>query len=165
MMPAISAKGASVDGVKNLRIEPPSALTSSSRMIWPVTVVPTFAPTIIPRDCLSEIMPAVTRPEVITMVAVDDWMTAVTITPRKKALTGLFVTFSITTFNVPEDPSFRLFPMSFIPYKNKASPPNSAITLNMFMLFSFLCRCFLNLYTYVVYYETSPLWSADQKTV
>ena len=91
----------------------------------------------IPRDCLSEIMPAVTRPDVITIVAVDDWMTAVTITPKKKALTGLFVTFSITTFNVPEDPSFRLLPMSFIPYRNKASPPKRDITLKMSISFSF----------------------------
>ena len=33
MTPAMSARGASVDGVKNFNIEPPSAFTSSSLMI------------------------------------------------------------------------------------------------------------------------------------
>ena len=55
-------------------------------MIWPVTVVPTLAPMIMPRDCLRVIMPAATRPEVITMVAVDDWINAVTRSPSRNAL-------------------------------------------------------------------------------
>jgi len=48
-----------------------------SRIICPVIVVPTFAPMITPRDCRREIIPAPTSPEVITMVAVDDWIIAV----------------------------------------------------------------------------------------
>ena len=72
MMPRIKARGARVEGCKKRRNEVPEASMSSRRMIWPVTVVPTFAPTIMPRDWRRVRIPALTRPAVITMVAVED---------------------------------------------------------------------------------------------
>ena len=92
-------------------------------MIWPVTVVPTLAPMMMPRDWCSVRMPALTRPAVMTMVAVEDWISAVTSTPRRKALTGLLVTLPITTLSVPEEFSFSASPMRRMPYKNMARPP------------------------------------------
>ena len=68
-----------------------------------------------PRDWRSVMMPAPTRPEVMTIVAVDDWMMAVTSTPRRKALNGLFVTCSMATFRVPEELSFKLSPIRRMP--------------------------------------------------
>ena len=62
-------------------------------MIWPVTVVPTLAPRMMPRDCLKVMRPAATRPEVITIVAVELWMTAVMSRPTRNPATGLLVTF------------------------------------------------------------------------
>ena len=70
-MPMIAAIGASVEGLKIFNQEEASPSISSSRMICAVTVVPTLAPRMIPIDCLSERMPAPTRPEVRTMVAVE----------------------------------------------------------------------------------------------
>ena len=67
----IAAIGASVEGLKIFNQEEASPSISSSRMICAVTVVPTLAPRMIPIDCLSERMPAPTRPEVRTMVAVE----------------------------------------------------------------------------------------------
>ena len=114
-MPAIRAIGASVDGLKKrIHIVAESEMPRS-RMIWPVTVVPTFAPMMMPSDWWSVRIPAATRPEVITMVAVEDWMSAVTRMPRPSALSGLSVSFSMTFFSVPEEPSFRESPMRRMP--------------------------------------------------
>ena len=115
-MPIIRAMGASVEGWKNRRKEvSPEVFRSSRRIIWPVTVVPTFAPIIIPRDWCSVRIPAPTRPDVITMVAVEDWISAVTAMPSTKAVRGLSVTFSMTFFSVPEEFSFRESPIRRIP--------------------------------------------------
>ena len=114
-MPRIRATGARVEGLKIWSQAAELASMSSRRMIWPVTVVPTFAPTTMPRLWRSVMMPAPTRPEVMTIVAVEDWIRAVTPRPSRKALTGLFVTFSITIFSVPEEPSLRPLPISRMP--------------------------------------------------
>ena len=49
-MPMISVTGASVDGLKILSQAVAESEISSRRMIWPVTVVPTLAPIMIPMD-------------------------------------------------------------------------------------------------------------------
>ena len=84
-------------------------------MICPVTVVPTLAPIIIPSDWCRVRSPAPTRPEVITIVAVEDWITAVIARPVRNALKELSVSFPRTAFNVPDAPSRRLLPISLIP--------------------------------------------------
>lgn len=48
-----------------------------------VTVVPIFAPIMMPSDAANEMMPALTRPTAITVVAVLDWTNAVTSVPIK----------------------------------------------------------------------------------
>ena len=50
MIPMISVTGASVEGLKKRSQAVAESDTSSRRMIWPVTVVPTFAPIMMPRD-------------------------------------------------------------------------------------------------------------------
>ena len=50
-IPATSAIGAREEGWKIRSQEaPPEESRSSNRMIWPVTVVPTFAPMMMPSD-------------------------------------------------------------------------------------------------------------------
>ena len=133
--PMISATGASVEGWKKRRKDvSPEALRSSSRMIWPVTVVPTFAPTMMPRDLRTDRMPAPTRPDVITMVAVEDWISAVTAIPSRNAFSALSVTRSITRFSVPEEFSFRESPIRRMPYRNMARPPSSERTSKIFIV-------------------------------
>ena len=65
----------------------------------------------------------------MTMVAVEDWMSAVTSTPSTNAFSGLFVTLLMAFFSVPEEFSFRESPIRRMPYRNIASPPRSEITL------------------------------------
>ena len=132
----IRAIGASVEGLKNCRILPLEASTSSSRMICPVTVVPTLAPMMMPSDWRRVMMPAATRPEVMTIVAVEDWIMAVTARPSRKALTGLLVTLSIAFFKVPEELSFRPSPIRRMPYRNMARPPNKVRISNMLIAVS-----------------------------
>lgn len=68
------------------------ARAPTSRAIsCPVIVVPILAPMMIHTACFSVIMPELTKPTTMTVVAEEDWMTAVTTTPRKKPLTGLEV--------------------------------------------------------------------------
>ena len=156
-IPKISATGASVDGCRKRSHDVPPASRSSRRMICPVTVVPTLAPMMMPSDWVSVRIPAPTRPEVITIVAVDDWIRAVTSRPSMNAFTGLLVTCSIAIFSVPEEFSFRESPMSRMPYRNIASPPSNEITSNMLILSSnpFCCTVCKNaadiLYTVVCY--------------
>ena len=65
----------------------------SSAISCPVIVVPIFAPMMIHTACLSVIMPEFTNPTTITVVADDDWITAVTPaptrTPRKRLAVSL----------------------------------------------------------------------------
>ena len=60
----------------------------SSAMSWPVIVVPMFAPMMIHTAWRSVIMPEFTKPTTMTVVAEEDWITAVmpapTRTPRKR---------------------------------------------------------------------------------
>ena len=130
-MPKIRAMGAKVEGWKKRRMSAPEASISKRRMIWPVTVVPTLAPMMMPRLWCRVKMPAPTRPAVMTMVAVELWMRAVTSTPRMKAFRGLSVTLPMATFRVPDEFSFRESPMRRMPYKNMARPPKREITLNI----------------------------------
>ena len=62
-----------------------------SETICPVTVVPMFAPKMTPIACWSEISPALTKPTVITLVADELWMSAVTPSPAKIAKKRFFV--------------------------------------------------------------------------
>ena len=61
---------------------------TSRAMSWPVMVVPILAPMMIHTACFSVIMPELTKPTTMTVVAEEDWMTAVmpapTRMPRKR---------------------------------------------------------------------------------
>ena len=98
-----------------------------------------MAPSTMPKDWCSEMIPAPTRPEVITMVAVELWITAVTTRPIRKPTTGLLVTFSIAVLKAPDEPCFRPSPIRRMPYKNRASPPKREIKLKMVMVVSPEC--------------------------
>lgn len=88
-----------------------------------VIVVPILAPIITPIACDSLIIPEFTKPTTITVVADDDWITAVTKAPSMMALKGLEVIFSrIRSRRLPDSFS-RPCPIAFIPNRNSASPP------------------------------------------
>ena len=73
---------------------------------------------------------------IISIKIMDDWIRAVTNKPSKKLLIGLFVIFSKILFNAPEELSLRLSPISRIPYRNMANPPNKESTLKMSIILS-----------------------------
>ena len=58
-------------------------------------------------------------------------MRAVTKMPRRNALNGLFVTFSMARFKAPEEFSFSESPIRRMPYRNMANPPRREITSNI----------------------------------
>ena len=57
-------------------------------MIQPVMLVPRIAPITMLMACRTRIIPELTKPTTITLVADDDWMTAVTAVPSKKPWRG-----------------------------------------------------------------------------
>ena len=91
--------------------------------IHEVTVVPMFAPMIMPTTCPSFMIPEFTKPTTITVVAEEDWITAVTPAPRRTAIYRFLVSFSSTRSRRPPASLARPSPNTFIPYKNNASPP------------------------------------------
>ena len=70
-----------------------SALNPKMEIIQAVMVVPMLAPIITPIACDKVNNPALTKPTTITVVALDDWMTAVTPRPVRTPLKGFDVIF------------------------------------------------------------------------
>ena len=108
MIPAISASGARVEGLKNSSRTLPPASISIRRMIWAVTVVPMFAPMTMLTACRRFKMPAPMRPTVRTIVAVELWMMAVTMVPVRSPRTRKF-------FRAGPEPCFKPSPMISMP--------------------------------------------------
>ena len=101
-----------------------------------VTVVPMFAPMITPAAWLSFMMPELTKPTTMTVVAEDDWMTAVTAAPSSTALRVLLVSFSRMVSSLPPDMRVRPSPMMCMPYRNSARPQIILSTPKISMCFS-----------------------------
>ena len=99
-----------------------------------VTVVPILAPIIMPTAWLSFMIPELTNPTTITVVADDDWITAVTPAPKSTALIGELVNFSKICSSLPPEVLASPSPITCIPYKNRASPPIIVNTPNISML-------------------------------
>ena len=70
----------------------------SSAMSCPVIVVPMLAPMMIQTACCRVIRPELTNPTTMTVVADDDWMTAVIAAPTSTPLIRLDVSFSRIDF-------------------------------------------------------------------
>ena len=88
-----------------------------------VMVVPRFAPIMMPTACMSSISPELTKPIAITVVADEDWITAVTAAPRMRPFIGLEVSFESMAFSLLPAALSREMPMTFIPKMNRESPP------------------------------------------
>ena len=108
-------------------------LKPTAEIIQAVTVVPMFAPMMTPMDWPSVISPAFTKLTTITVVALDDWMSAVMRMPVSTPITRFLVIAakmlrrrSPATFSRPSD-------IVFMPYRNRAREPTSE---NMFSIVS-----------------------------
>ena len=87
-----------------------------------VMVVPILAPMMTPAACDRRMMPELTKPTTITVVAEEDWITAVTAAPSKTAFSLLFVNFSRIPSSLPPEARVSPSPMTCMPYRNNASP-------------------------------------------
>ena len=137
-MPITARIGEKEDGFINVRIKLspwiPVRLKSQD-----VTVVPILAPIITPTAWDSFIIPELTKPTTITVVADDDWMTAVTPAPNSTALKMLSVIFSRIRSIRPPDAFDRPLPITSIPYRKRARPPIIVKISNTLINFSFTC--------------------------
>ena len=99
-IPMIPISGASVEGLKNLMRKLSPSKPDKER-IQAVTVVPMLEPMITPTACFSVIIPELTKPTTMTVVAEEDWITAVTPIPSKKPLNTLLLIFARMVCNLP----------------------------------------------------------------
>ena len=86
--PTTPTKGARVEGLNSCTMKLLPSKPERDK-IQAVTVVPMLEPMITPTACFSVIMPELTKPTTMTVVAEEDWMTAVTAMPRRKPLKTL----------------------------------------------------------------------------
>ena len=139
--PIIAKIGENDVGFNNSKIKP-APLISAKLKIHAVIVVPTLAPRITPTALDKLIIPELTKPTTITVVAEDDWIIAVTPAPSNTAINLLEVSFSRIISSLPPDAFLRPSPNTSIPYKNRASPPINVKKPKISMSFSYFTDVF-----------------------
>ena len=87
----------------------------SSATRSPVTVVPMLAPMMIHTACFKSISLELTNPTTITVVAEEDWMTAVIAVPTSTPRMGFVVSLSMSFFIRLPATASRLVLIMFIP--------------------------------------------------
>ena len=127
IIPITASIGVKDEGL-SIFIKKLSPLIPERLSIHDVTVVPTFAPIIMPTACLSCIIPAFTKPTTITVVADDDCIIAVTPRPSTKPFSGFDASFSSKLCNLFPACLSSPFPIMSIPKRNIASPPKREST-------------------------------------
>lgn len=88
-----------------------------------VPVVPMLAPKITPGACPKVRRPATTKPTVATVVAVDDWMTAVVRAPVAAPERGVWVTRASHRCSRSSATALSPSVMILMPSRNKPRPP------------------------------------------
>ena len=81
-------------------------------------------PKMTPMACRRAMMPLLTKPTTMTVVALELWMTAVTAKPSKSPMKRLLVRVLRIFCNLPPACCSRAFPMRSMPNRNRARPPN-----------------------------------------
>ena len=94
-------------------------------MICAVMVVPMLAPMMMGMAWRRFMRPAATKPMVITVVADELCSTAVATAPASTATSGFFVTAARMERMRSPAASCKLPLIRFMPYRNRAKPPNS----------------------------------------
>ena len=114
-------------------------LNPTAEIIHAVTVVPMLAPMMTPIDWPSVISPAFTKLTTITVVALDDWISAVMRIPVNTPITRFLVIAarilrrrSPANFSRPSD-------IVFMPKRNRASEPTSEKMLMINSISLYFC--------------------------
>ena len=87
-MPAQASTAVRFATVSQLIMPLPPPSMNESDTIHPVTEVPRIEPRMMLAACRSDIMPLEIKPMAMMLVAVEDWITAVTAAPRAMPLSG-----------------------------------------------------------------------------
>ena len=122
-MPISARTGVKFVGVNRATI--PVPLTEDRLNSQLVAVVPIFAPIITPIACDNFIIPEFTKPTIITVVAAEDCISAVTPAPSATPFSGLEVIFSSHCSSLPPASFSKASDKVCIPNINTARPPNS----------------------------------------
>ena len=96
---------------------------TSSAISCPVIVVPIFAPMMIHTACRKVIIPEFTKPTTMTVVAEEDWITAVITAPTATPRNRFAVSLSRIRFILLPAAASRPELIICMPYRNRASPP------------------------------------------
>ncbi len=112
--PIIAKTGANDEGF-NIFINILSLSMPARLKIHDVTVVPILAPIIMPTAWFNFIIPELTKPTTITVVAEEDCITAVTPAPSNTASDVLDVNFSSIPSSLPPDVFASPSPITCIP--------------------------------------------------
>ena len=96
-----------------------------------VPVVPMFAPKTSASPCGKVSRPALTRPMVVIVVALDDCTSSVTRAPQNVPLTGVAAAMLSTVRSAEPASAFRPSVMMAIPIKNRPTPPRIEIVVDV----------------------------------
>src|SRR5262249_33174357 len=106
----------SAAGVSDTR----TPMTATSQ---PAPVVPTLAPNTRPSPCGNVSRPALTRPIVVIVVALEDCMMRVATAPQKVPLKGVAAALASTVRSADPARVFRPAVMTVIPTRKRPTPP------------------------------------------
>src|SRR6516164_8990763 len=93
--------------------------------------LPTFAPKTRPRPCGNVSKPALTRPIVVMVVALDDWTRSVTSAPQKEPRSGVAAALLSTVRSAEPANAFRPSVMTVMPRRKRPMPPITEIAVDM----------------------------------
>ena len=96
-----------------------------------VTVVPMFAPMMTGMDCRRLRSPELTKPTTMTVVADDDWMTAVTARPVRRPENRPFVSLARIAFRELPARFSSAVPMTLMPNRNRLREPSNVKKLKI----------------------------------
>src|SRR5215469_7519936 len=105
--------------------------TPMRAMSQPVPVVPTFAPNTNPRPCEKVSNPALTRPMVVIVVALDDCTMSVTKAPQNAPDKGVAAALLSVVRNPEPANALRPLVMTLMPSRNRPTPPRTEIVVDM----------------------------------
>src|SRR5262245_59171993 len=105
--------------------------TPMSAMSQPVPVVPMFAPNTSARPLEKVSNPALTRPIVVIVVALDDWTRSVTNAPQNVPDSGVAAALLSVARNPEPASAFRPPVMTLMPSRNRPTPPRTDSVVDM----------------------------------
>ena len=114
LTPTIASTGVNDEGLHSCTSRLPLWMPVSER-IQLVIVVPMFAPMITPTAWESFMMPELTKPTTMTVVAEEDWITAVTAAPSSTARMRLLVSCSRMFSSLPPEARESPSPITCMP--------------------------------------------------